>query len=271
MPPRRLMLQGLGCMLIAGCTGAVPLPDQTGPVGQAVAFDAPDMAIRGRYHPPKDASARRPLWVVIEGDGAVWHNGQPPRDPTPRHAVGPSVLSMLPPGDARLWLARPCQYLPAEELAACNSRYWTQARFSGPVLAAYQTLIDRHAAGRPVVLLGFSGGGVLAAELALTRKDVAGLVTLAAPLDLDTWTAYHGVPPLAGPRPSDRMLRGLSRLDIPALYIFGERDVVVPPAMLSRIRATLPADRVQIVQGAGHADDWAAILAPRLGAVTPPG
>lgn len=252
---RRRFLLGLGgLLLLTGCAGA---PQRVDPAGRPVALDAPGLAMRGRFRPAPDAGR---LWVVIEGDGAHWRHGRPPADPTPRRPAGPAILDILPPGDARLWLARPCQYLEAPELAGCDPRYWAQDRFAPPVLAAYQRLIDRHAAGRTVGLIGFSGGGVLAAELALSRPDAGVLITLAAPLDLLAWTAHHGVPPVTGPRPPGRMLRDLARARLPMLHLFGGRDRVVPPFTQSRLRAALPASRTAIVPHAGHDADWAGIL-----------
>ncbi|MEB8388558.1 hypothetical protein OO012_15130 [Rhodobacteraceae bacterium KMM 6894] len=267
---RRSLLIGLGGAVLSSCTNAPPAvtPSEVS-VGQPVSYDARGLAIRGRYHPPQTGHPPRRIWVVIEGDGAAWHRGQPPTDPTPRRPVGPAVLEALPKDDARLWLARPCQFLPPGALATCAPRYWTDGRFSGPVIAAYQALITQHAKGLPVILTGFSGGGVLTAELALTRRDAAGLITLAAPLDLEAWTRHHGVPPLAGPRPSAKMLRDLATLRIPTLYLFGARDTVVPPAMLPRTLATLPTDRVRIVPGMRHSGDWATLVGRNATALLP--
>ncbi len=272
-PSRRRLLLSLAAAFVAGCTAPPPaalMRAESTATGQPVAFDAPGLAIRGRYHPPSRARSARRLWVVIEGDGALWRNGQPPRDPTPRKPIGPTVIPVLPADDARLWLARPCQYLTPSAHETCDSRYWTTDRFAAPVLAAYNTLIDLYASGRQIVLIGFSGGGVLAADLALARADTAGLITLAAPLDLAAWTAHHGVPPLSATVPSGKRLHDLANLDAPALYLFGARDTVVPPAMLSRTRRLLPGDAVKIVPGARHSDNWAQILRPHLAGVVPP-
>ncbi|WP_323005748.1 hypothetical protein [Pseudorhodobacter sp.] len=257
---RRTLLLGLGGLLAAGCVG--PAPRAMPQTGQAVVFDAPGLAIRGRYHPPADGAVARRLWVVIEGDGAAWPQGLPPQDPTPRHPAGPGLIAVLPANDARLYLARPCHYLTPAALAACDRHYWTSARFSAPVLAAYRAVVAQYAFDHPVILVGFSGGGVLAAELALSYKNVAGLITLAAPLDLDAWTTHHGVPAVVTARGSARRLHDLARLQIPTLYLFGARDSVVPPAMLHRTGMILPKNSVQIVPGLRHSGNWAAVLAP---------
>lgn len=261
-PIRALLV--LACLWLAGCAVPGGHPPDT---GDAVVLDQPGLAIRGRYHPPAGPGSTR-LWVVIEGDGATWTGGRPPVDPTPLRPVGPSVVSVLPAGDARLWLARPCQYLRPEALRGCDPAHWTGSRFSDEVLTAYDRLIDRYAAGSPVMLVGFSGGGVIAADLALRRDDAAGLVTLAAPLDLDAWTGHHAVPSLAATQSSARRLARLARLDIPALYLFGAADRTVPTATLGRTRAVLPQARLRVVPRAGHAADWAAILAPHLVVLT---
>jgi len=130
-------------------------------------------------------------------------------------------------------------------------------------MAAYQGLINRYADRMQVMLIGYSGGGLIASELALTRVDAVGLVTLAAPLDLEAWTAFHGVPALEGPRSPERLLSGLAQLSIPALYLFGARDTVVPPAVLGRVRDAL-GDRVEVLATARHQSGWADILSRRV-------
>ena len=229
--------------------------------GQAVSFAGPGFSFTGRYNAAPAHSDR--LWVVIEGDGARWVGGQPPRDPTPHHPMGPRIVSALPATDARLYLARPCQFLDAAALAQCGTRYWTDGRFAPEVVAAFDKAISRYVPeGQKVYLVGFSGGGILAAELALERTDIGGLVTLAAPLDLKAWTNAQRLPPLHSPTPPETLLRSLAAKPYPRAFVFGAADEVVPPRMLGRVKSILPPEQVKIVPGFDHNARWETLLAP---------
>jgi hypothetical protein len=79
------------------------------------------------------------LTVYIEGDGAPWVSStRPPADPTPTNPVS----LMMAGRDVRrpvLYMGRPCQYLD-RELTGCDSRYWTESRFSYQVIDAMDEL-----------------------------------------------------------------------------------------------------------------------------------
>jgi pimeloyl-ACP methyl ester carboxylesterase len=67
------------------------------------------------------------------------------------------------------------------------------------------------------------------------------------PADLAALQAY------AGPRMADpKLLRRLARVRIPALLIWGEDDVVVPPAFGKAYAAAFANARFEVVPGAGH-------------------
>jgi len=212
---------------------------------------------------PSGASA--PLLAVIEGDGAAWDAGAPPRDPTPRSGAGARLAARLASRGSVLYLARPGQYLAAHEAARCASRHWTDGRFADAPVAALTALIDRaRAPEQKVALIGFSGGGVLAAEIALRRTDVLALITLAAPLDLAAWTRLHRISPLASASPPGSLPSLLRRAPFPQRHLYGARDRIVPPALAAALARQLPAGTVQVLAGLAHDDDWAAPLAAEL-------
>lgn len=196
------------------------------------------------------------LRVYIEGDGAPWiWPHLPPEDPTPAKPLA-LRLAARDPGGRVAYLARPCQYFSS---SACRSELWTTGRFGPEVIAAYQIALDRlkalTGAGR-LSLVGYSGGGVLAALLAESRSDVAELLTVAAPLDTDAWTRHHQVTPLDGDNPA----AGAARLRTLAQrhWVGGDDEVV--PANLVRPFAEGAAAAVEVVPGYDHeccwADDW---------------
>lgn len=175
------------------------------------------------------------LTVVIEGDGQAHDGrGRPTADPTPKHPVGRKIARAWPQESAVAWLGRPCQFVRDP---ACAPADWTTGRFSEAAVAATAAAVDalkaRSGAAR-VRLVGWSGGGTLAALVAARRSDVAGLVTVAAPLDLGAWTAWHGATPLQGLDPA----RGPGAT-APQLHLIGAFDTVVPPAF-----AKAPAERL---------------------------
>lgn len=175
-----------------------------------------------------DPSAGDLLTVVIEGDGNAHDGrGQPSADPTPKDPLGFRIAQAWPEGPIA-WLARPCQYVKDP---VCTPADWTTARYSESAVAASNLAIDdlkRRSGATRLRLVGWSGGGTMAALVAARRSDVAALVTLAAPLDLADWAQWHGASPLAGSLdPADVTLPpGLVQL-----HVLGRFDQVVPPAL----------------------------------------
>lgn len=176
------------------------------------------------------------LHVYIEGDGAAWLSPwQPPRDPTPERPVA-LALAAQDPAPAVAYLGRPCQYLDAAALTACPAKYWTSHRFAPEVVESYRHALDalkaRHGAAR-LRLFGYSGGGVLALLLAGTRDDVVQAVTVASPVSVAEWVAWHKVSPLEGSLDPATQARRLP----PAIHFVGDRDRVVPAAVVAPFAA----------------------------------
>lgn len=168
------------------------------------------------------------LTVIIEGDGAAHdRRGRPTADPTPARATGFDIARAWPDGPVA-WLGRLCQF-EARRDPLCRPQDWTDGRFSGVALAAADAAVDQlkaRAGARQVRLVGWSGGGVLATLVAGRRDDVAGLVTLAAPLDLAAWTQSQGLSPLTGSlNPADAP----AMPNVPQAHLFGRYDPVVRP------------------------------------------
>ena len=95
--------------------------------------------------------------------------------------------------------------------------------------------IERHGGGRPVLLLGWSLGGLFAREVAKARPDlVARVVTLGTPFSGDPrannawrlyeWVAGHKVdsPPIE--------VRTAEKPPVPTLALWSRRDGIVAPA-----------------------------------------
>ena len=228
----------------------------------------------------RDSELPGPLYVYIEGDGAAYLDAHTPAaDPTP---IDPFALRLAASdtGAAVLYLGRPCQFAPGRNDRRCGVRDWTTHRFSIDVIAAIDNAIDLERARsprRPLVLVGYSGGGVVAALVAARRRDVALLITIAAPLDLAGWTQHMGLSPLNGSDfPVDHAM-ALSA--VPQIHFSGTMDSIVPVnSIRSFIERMEPAAPVRLVAVPGYDHrccwlrDWTQRreMAWRLASTSPP-
>jgi pimeloyl-ACP methyl ester carboxylesterase len=139
------------------------------------------------------------------------------------------------------YLARPCQFLNLGELANCDPGLWTGARFREDAVIAVGAAIDvlkRNSGAQEIALVGYSGGGAMAALVASRRGDISCLVTIAAPLDTDAWTDAIGVSRLgASLNPADAVSR---LLKVRQTHFRGATDKVVPPRSIGRFLAGSP-------------------------------
>jgi len=197
------------------------------------------------------------LTVYIEGDGAPWISPTlPPGDPSPLNPVS-LILASRDQRHPVLYIARPCQYLNEAELASCYYKNWTTGRFSPEVIEAVDNLISRVKASdgiRRVRLVGFSGGGAVAALVAARRQDIDSLVTVAAPLDIAAWSVFHQISPLRDSLNPMDFIRELSK--IRQVHLVGEKDMIVPPAYAKVIESKIPFARYIIVPGYTHECCW---------------
>lgn len=193
--------------------------------------------------------------LYLDGDGSPWlGTGRIATDPSARD---PLILDLLRRDDeTALLLGRPCYYQPTP-VARCEPWLWTMGRYSEAVVAsleaAAKTLLARYPRAE-VTLIGFSGGGTLAVLLAPRLPRVNAVVTLAANLDIDAWTAAHDYTPLAG---------SLNPATLPPLpasirqrHLFGARDRDVPRALAARFLERQVAAEVVEVPGFDHRCCW---------------
>ncbi|WP_448665143.1 dienelactone hydrolase family protein [Sphingomonas sp. CJ20] len=214
------------------------------------------------------ASARRPvgarsdvLTVYIEGDGFAYASpGRRAMDPTPTDPLALRLALQHPGGGAVAWLARPCQYGPRAR--NCRSDYWSIARYAPEVIDSAGAALDRLKAetegATRLILVGYSGGGALAALLAERRQDVAGLVTVAANLDVAAWVQAHGLTPLS--RSIDPAVDAARLSRMPQVHFVGARDRIVGAeiarSFVARMAADAPAT-ITLVPDQEHGCCWA--------------
>jgi len=207
---------------------------------------------------PRESSPT--LILYMEGDGfAFATRTRPSFNPTPRHPLTLQLALREAKGSVA-YLARPCQYLDLEEEPACNAKVWTRDRYGNKVIdasdAAVSELKERYGVEQ-LILVGYSGGGAVAALVAARRTDVVKLVTIAAPLDHAYWTASDNLAPLTGSlNPADEWQ---ALADLPQTHFVGTDDDVVSVDVLEAYRVRFPETspvRVVPVEGFDHRCCW---------------
>jgi pimeloyl-ACP methyl ester carboxylesterase len=201
----------------------------------------------------RDGEPAAASFVFFEGDGRPWaaHGTHPSVNPDPRRAV---ALELATVQQATL-LGRPCYHGHTRD-PDCEATLWTYARYSEPVVESMAVVLRQMIRSRPsapVVLVGYSGGGALALLVADRVPEVRAVVTLAANLDLEGWTRYHGYQPLTGsldPLAARALRPGCE------IHIAAARDTVVPPALVEAGAARRPGASFRIEPGADHACCW---------------
>ena len=170
-----------------------------------------------------------PLNLYIEGDGYAWKSRREMSDdPTPTDPLA-LRLAALDPAPNVAYVARPCQFIAKTERRRCTSLHWSTHRFSENVVAAMDQVITDialRAGASGVNLIGYSGGGAVAALVAARRRDVISLRTVAGNLDHKAFTDYHNVTPLSGSLNAADYAHQLG--EIPQRHFVGRGDKIVP-------------------------------------------
>ncbi len=213
---------------------------------------------------PQVTSTHEQLTVLIEGDGYPWiSKRRRSDDPTP---FTHNVLSLLSSGSNgnKAYLARPCQFVGPTS-RNCDPKFWTQERYSEPVVTALNEAISflkSENGAQSLVLVGYSGGGTLAALLAARRSDVSAFITYAAPLDITAFTEHHNVSPMTGSLNPVDVVAALS--NIPQIHLFGNNDEIVPSSLAQNYLHALNHRRcVKIAMvNADHWTGWTDLSPP---------
>ena len=216
----------------------------------------------------RPGSVDRCVRVYIEGDGLAWQSRhRVSTDPTPIDPIGLRLALADRSRATVFYLARPCQYEGANT-SACHPIDWTDGRFGDRALESMDARLREVIAREPatdLTLIGFSGGGVIAALLSARRNDVDRLVTIAAPLDLEYWAQTQGFPPLQSSRSPIDSIPALR--SVPQDHFAGTRDRRVSDSTVARFHAALGPEapsRFHRIEGVRHADwpeRWEGLLA----------
>lgn len=175
--------------------------------------------------------------IYIEGDGVTHTRHRTNRfrsyNPTP---VNPVALHLAAHDNAEnvAYIARPCQYTGMnKEEKVCGAELWGEARYSEEAVAIINDTINEIKARynlRDIHLLGYDGGGAIAAILAAKRDDVASLRTVAGILDHNAFTSHHDVAPFTESLNPIDFADGL--YNVPQHHYIGGQDEYVTPVVL---------------------------------------
>lgn len=203
-----------------------------------------------------------PLHVYIEGDGRAWKSRRRlSRDPTPKE---PMALRMAARDRAAavMYIGRPCQYLNERQLQRCDKKYWSSHRYGEQVIAASKHVIDwamsrARGADSRLLLVGYSGGGQVAAQVAARRPDNTRLVTVAGNIDHVAWTTFHRHTPLKGSLNASDY--GDVLRDVPQWHFVGGEDEIVPASVVRSYLKQLGdarKARLVVVPDLPHHEGW---------------
>ena len=206
------------------------------------------------YYRPQPSHTR--LWVFLDGDGSPWirQGTAIATDPTPRNPLG-LRLAAATPGSV-LYLGRPC-YFAARADAACDSRQWTDGRYGRAVVDSLSEVLAGFLARHrfdSVVLVGYSGGGTLAALVAPQLPGITAVVTIAGNLDTDAWIALHGYRPLTdslNPALAPPLPAGLRQI-----HLVAAKDGTVPQAAMTRYLSRVPPGQIWNFAEFDHVCCW---------------
>lgn len=211
-----------------------------------------------RAYLPEQARPTDELAIYIEGDGMAWISSTlPADDPTPRDALALRLALAQPDGQAA-YLARPCQYIGSGS-TNCQQTYWTNGRFAPEVIASMNAAVERlkeRFSARRLTLVGYSGGGAVAALIAARRNDVVQLITVAGNLDHHAWTKLHRLTPLdTSLNPAD-VAKTISTID--QWHLVGRLDNNITPDLTTSFirRGGAPASALKVIDGFDHRRCW---------------
>lgn len=203
------------------------------------------------------------LSIYIEGDGLAWlTRTQASPNPTPTNPVALKLALLNKQGNVA-YLARPCQYTNAAEAYNCNPHYWTDGRFAPEVITSMDQAIEalkQKTQARTIRLIGFSGGGSVAALVAARRNDVSYLVTLAGNLDHTAWTQHHGVSPLSDSINPVNIAADLRNTR--QIHFSGSLDKVIPHSTTAHYRSVFThsdSARFIVIPNTRHNCCWSAV------------
>lgn len=171
----------------------------------------------------------------------AWINRyRPALNPSPLNPVA-FELALRHPAHNAVYLARPCQYVTISTQRNCQQTFWTNQRFSPHVITATNEAVSQlkhRYHSKQLILIGYSGGGAVAALVAARRNDVVKLITIAGNLDHRHWTKQAKLSPLIGSlNPADAWA---DLAHLPQWHFVGKQDTQVNPSVADAYHSRFP-------------------------------
>lgn len=217
----------MGMGILQACVGQDPVQTVVAGAGlQSGIFETAHF--RHKYFANGETGST--LFVYIGSDGTPWINGNYiSKDPTPRNPLGLRLMAL--DDSPAIYLGRPC-YFGLSRFDECSSDLWTWGRYSETVIESMEQALlaaFSQSEAEDMVLVGYSGGSVIATLLANRVESVRGLVTVAGNLDIALWVEERGFLPLESSiNPADLQVL---RSALIGVHLVGGRDEVVPPSV----------------------------------------
>ena len=207
-----------------------------------------------------DATAdNKQMVVYIEGDGMAWiSRDQLSSNPTPVQPIALKLASIDTNANV-LYVARPCQYLWPQKMNRCSSRYWSDKRGSEEVISSINqaiSIVKQKQNISSIRLIGYSGGGGIAALIADRRADVNEFVSVSGNLNYKLFTQTHNLSPMNGSIDPITVANQIG--SIPQIHYVGADDKIIPKQI-----ALSFSDKVKVINNVSHdnwPDKWAQIL-----------
>ena len=244
--------------LLPGLIGACVSPQQQlDALAKETGFESLLLEGAGFRHQAYHNRSRdgRELHVYLEGDGSPWRDRfHVALDPTPRQPLALRLMALDP--RPSLYLGRPCYHGRHAE-PGCAPHLWTLSRYGPAVVDSLVSALDDYRRRHPfeqLVLIGYSGGGVLALLMAERLPEVRLVVTVAANLDTRAWSRYHDYTPLLGSL--DPARRTPLNAGLPQWHLLGGIDSIVPPETVAGFLAARPCARVSWFPDFDHGCCW---------------
>ena len=244
-----------------GCVSKIPSPQQrTARLLKKISeknysyaiYKNKDFDIFGVYNQKKCNDTMR---IYIEGDGLAWITAnRVSSNPTPLNPIA-FKLFMLDENCA-IYLARPCQYFSHRQ---CFQKYWTSARFSRKIIQNYMQTLDKIKKDfkiKKFYLIGYSGGGAIAAILAAKRDDVKKLITVAGNLNIKLWWEIHRITPLKNSLNPIDYANNLKKIS--QIHIVGSNDSVIPEKIIDTFILRVNSSKIKkiVLPNATHTNGW---------------
>ena len=197
--------------------------------------------------------------VYIEGDGMAWiSRDQLSSNPTPVQPIALKLASIDTNANV-LYVARPCQYLWPQKMNRCSSKYWSNKRSSEEVISSINqaiSIVKQKQNISSIRLIGYSGGGGIAALIADRRADVSEFVSVSGNLNYKLFTQTHNLSSMNGSIDPITVANQIG--SIPQIHYVGADDKIIPKQI-----ALSFSDKVKVISDVSHdnwPDKWAQIL-----------